>query len=95
MTHPILYVTLPLLLIIAYFQFINYRKYRYQGNGANNQRLAMVMGSIGAIGTCLGCFVHSFLVIAWSVSIVPIVGFIIYWATFKNLAKEFIAKLKK
>lgn len=88
-----LYFTIPAMLAICYFQYRNWQKYKYQGNGANVQRLAMMMGSVGAMGTCIGCVFKSFEFIAWSVTIVPLSGAVLYWPIIATWLRGLLKKI--
>lgn len=71
------YITGACFLFIIASQVNNYIKYRNR-NSADAQRLAMLAGTLAALGCCVGCLMKSFEVVTFSLAIMPFSGFVIY-----------------
>ena len=83
MHYVLIFFTIPVLILVAIAQYINWRNKR-DGNGADRARLAMMAGSVSAIGVCVSSLLEWFDGVAFFVSIVPFVGMSLYWRIFKE-----------
>lgn len=63
--------------IVGIMQWRNWYKFR-DGNGADTQRIWLMVGNIAAIGTAVCMLFRSWIGIAIFISLVPIVGFKLY-----------------
>lgn len=79
------FYTLPVLTYVAYLQYCNWKEFRYEGNGANLERFTLMLGSIAAIGTTASLLFENIAFASIFVSLVPIVGLVLYRVQSKKL----------
>lgn len=77
MKYVTLFYTLPTLLFVCYLQYKNWINYR-DGNGADKQRLFLMLGSVAAIGSAICNLFNYQDGVSFFLTLVPIVGMGLY-----------------
>lgn len=81
----LLYFSIPILCLIGYFQYLNWKKYRYEGNGANRERIILILGCINTTTASIGCVIRNLEIVAVCLFINTMIGVALYWKTLKQL----------
>lgn len=74
----ITYLTLALSITVGYFQGLNWKRYWHEGNGANVDRLVMMMGNMACFVICLGCLFCNWAIVNLAMVILPITWLRLY-----------------